>query len=88
LHWFQNSGQTNGVNLNNIRHAASRNFRNKKSEYLKEKPNELETKRKNKNIRELYRGINEFKKGYQSRTNTVKDENGDLLANSHSISNR
>jgi hypothetical protein len=34
----------------------------------------------NMNIRDLYRGINEFKKGYQPRRNLVKDENGDLLA--------
>jgi len=33
----------------------------------------------------LYRGINEFKKGYHSRTNIVKDEKGDLVADSHSI---
>jgi hypothetical protein len=39
-------------------------------------------------LRDLYRVINEFKKGYQSRTNTVKEENGDLLADSHSILNR
>jgi hypothetical protein len=36
----------------------------------------------------LYRGINEFKKGYQPRTNLLKNENGDLLADSHSILNR
>jgi hypothetical protein len=28
---------------------------------------------KNKNMRDLYRDINEFKKGYQPRTNLVKD---------------
>jgi hypothetical protein len=33
-------------------------------------------------------GINEFKKSYQPRTNKVKAENGDLLADSHSILNR
>jgi len=33
----------------------------------------------------LFRGINDFKKGYQPRTNTVKDEKGDLFTNSHSI---
>jgi hypothetical protein len=33
-----------------------------------------------KNMRGLYRGINEFKRGYQLRNNLVKDENGDLLA--------
>jgi hypothetical protein len=40
------------------------------------------------NIRDLYRGINEFTRGYQPRNNLVKDENGDLLADSHSILNR
>jgi hypothetical protein len=39
-------------------------------------------------IRELHRGINEFKRGYQHRINLVKDENGDLLADPHNILNR
>ncbi|PNF23216.1 hypothetical protein B7P43_G02735 [Cryptotermes secundus] len=43
---------------------------------------------KNKNIRDLYRGINDFKRGYQPSSNLVKDENGDLLADSHNILNR
>jgi hypothetical protein len=42
---------------------------------------------KNKNIRDLYGRINEFKRGYQPRTNLVKDENGDLLSDFHSILN-
>jgi hypothetical protein len=63
-------------------------FRNKKREYLTEKINGLATNSKNKNIRDLYRGINEFKRGYQPRNNLVKDENGDLLADSHNILNR
>jgi hypothetical protein len=42
----------------------------------------------NKNSRDLYGGINEFKKGYQPRSNFVKDEKGDLLADSHNILNR
>jgi hypothetical protein len=37
------------------------------------------------NIRDLYRGINDFKKGYQPRTDTVKDGKGDLVADSHSV---
>jgi hypothetical protein len=37
------------------------------------------------NIRELYRGINEFKKSYQPRTNIVKNKKGDLVADCHSI---
>jgi hypothetical protein len=35
----------------------------------------------------LYRGVNDFKRDYQPRSNLVKDENGDLLADSHSILN-
>jgi hypothetical protein len=35
--------------------------------------------------RDLYRGINEFKRGFQSRNTKVKDENGDLPADSHNI---
>jgi hypothetical protein len=36
----------------------------------------------------LYRGINEFRKRYQPRTNLVKDENCDQLAVSQNILNR
>jgi hypothetical protein len=39
----------------------------------------------NKNIKDIYRGINEFKKGYQRRTNLIEDVNGDLLADSKFI---
>jgi hypothetical protein len=38
---------------------------------------------KNKNVRDLYTGTNELKRSYQPRNNLVKDENGDLLADSH-----
>jgi hypothetical protein len=43
---------------------------------------------KNKNIGDLCRGINELKRGYQPRSNLVKDGNGDLLADFHNILNR
>jgi hypothetical protein len=77
---LQNSSDINGDNLNNTRREASKYFRNKKREYLEDKINELRTNSKNKNIRDLYRGINKLK-----RNNIVKDENGDLLADSHNI---
>jgi hypothetical protein len=47
-----------------------------------------ETNNKNKNIRDLYRGINEFKKGYQPRINIIKDENGNLIADPQNVLNR
>jgi len=57
----------------------------KKKAYLKAILEELETNSKIKNIRDLYRGINDFKNGYQPRTIRVKDEKGDLVAETHSI---
>jgi hypothetical protein len=41
--------------LSNVQQEASRHFKNKKREYLKDKIIELETNSKNKNIRDLYR---------------------------------
>jgi hypothetical protein len=77
---LQNPSQINGDNLQNFRHETSRTFRNKKKEYLKGKIDELETNNKSKSIRDLYRGINEFKKGYQPRIDVGRDENGSFLA--------
>jgi hypothetical protein len=77
----------NEDNLSNVRWEASRHFRNKKREYLKDRINELESNSQNKNIRDLYRGKNEFKKGYQLSTNLVKDERGDLHADPYKIVN-
>jgi hypothetical protein len=54
-------------------------------EYLKAAISELETKSKIKSIRNIYRGISDFKKGYQPRTNIVKDEKDDLVTDCHSI---
>jgi hypothetical protein len=87
LQWLQNQSEINGDNLNNGRCEASRHFRIKKREYLKGKINEPATNSKNKNTRDLYRRINEFKRGYEPRSNLVKDENGDLLADSSNIVN-
>jgi hypothetical protein len=66
----------------------SRRFWSKRRECQKDRINGLATNSNNKNIRDLYRGINEFKRGYQPRSNSVKEENGDLLADSHNILNR
>jgi hypothetical protein len=43
----------------------------KRRDYMKGKINELETDSKNKNTRDLHRGISDFKKAYQPRTNVV-----------------
>jgi hypothetical protein len=73
LQWLQDPSKINEDNLNNVRREASK-------EYLKDKIDELATNSKNKNIRDLCRRINEFKRGYQPRSNIVIDENGDPLA--------
>ena len=83
MQWVQDPSQSNVHNLNNVKHEATRHFRNKKKAYLKAKIQELETHSKIKNIRDLYRGIS--KKGYQPRTNIVNDEKRDLVTDCHSI---
>jgi hypothetical protein len=52
---------------------------------MKAKIEELETNSKIKNVRDLYRDIYDFNKGYQPTNNIVKDEQGDLVVDSHSI---
>jgi hypothetical protein len=64
--------------VNNVRCEISRTLRTKKREYLKEKIKDLKTNSKNKNVR-LIRGLNEFKEGYQPKTDLVKDENDGCL---------
>jgi hypothetical protein len=58
--------------------------RTKRKEYVKAKVDELETSSKIKHMRDLYRGISDFKKVYQPRTNRVKNGNGDLGTRWHS----
>jgi hypothetical protein len=62
MQWLQDPNQNNVDNLHNVRHEASRHFRNKKKEYMKAKIDLLETNREIKNVRNLYRGISDFKK--------------------------
>ena len=85
MQWIQDPSQSNVDNLNNVGREVSRYFRNKKEAYLRAEIEELETNNKIKNIRDLYRGIIDFKKRYQPTCNIVKDEKVDLVADTHSI---
>jgi len=85
MRWIQDPSQSNVDNINKVRREVSRHFRDKKKAYLRAKIEELETNNKIQNIRDLYMGIIDFKEGYQSRCNIVKDEKGDLVAESHGI---
>jgi hypothetical protein len=51
LQLLQEPSEIIGDNLSNVRCEASRHFRNKEREYLKDKINELAMNSKNKNIR-------------------------------------
>jgi hypothetical protein len=56
LQWLQDPIEINWDNLNNISGI--------KREYLKDKISELATNSKDNNIRDLYRGLNGFQRGY------------------------
>jgi hypothetical protein len=79
--------EKNGDSLNSVGCEVCRHFRNKKREYLKDKSKEHATNSKNKNtnMRDLYRGINEFESDYQLVCNLMKNEIDDLLTDSHNI---
>ena len=66
MQWIQDPSQSKVDNLNTLRRKVSRHFSNKKKKkktYLGAKIEELETNSKIQNIRNLYRGISDFKKG-------------------------
>ena len=88
MQWVQDPSQNNVDNLNCVRTKDSKHFRNKKMEYLKAKIEDLETNGILQYIRGLYKDISDFKKGYQPRTNIVKEETGNLVTDSHSILGR
>jgi len=62
---LQDTSQINVDNLDYVRREVSRHYRNKAKEYLKAKIEELESNSKIITLRDLYRGIIDFKKGYQ-----------------------
>jgi len=61
MQWIQDPSRNNVDNLNNVRRDISRHLRNKKKAYTKTKIKELETNSKIKNIKDLYRGINDLR---------------------------
>ena len=63
MQWIQDPSQSNVENLNEVRREVTRHFRYKKKGYLRAKIEETESNSKIQNIRDLYRGINAFKKG-------------------------
>jgi hypothetical protein len=51
MQWLEDQNQRNVDYLNNVRHEASKHFRDEKKAYLKAKIDELETNSKIKNIK-------------------------------------
>jgi hypothetical protein len=61
-------------------------MRNKKWGHMNNNIYEFKTDNKNKNSRDTYKGIHEFRKGYQPRL--LKDENRVQLADFNDVLNR
>jgi hypothetical protein len=70
MQWLEDPKQSNLDNLNNGKREANRHFSKYNKENMKGKIDE--TNSKIKNIRYLYRSVNDFKIGYQPRTNIGK----------------
>jgi hypothetical protein len=84
LQSLHDPSEINGDNMSNVRCEATSHFWNIEGEYLKDKIHELAINSKN---RDLYTGIMNLR-GLPATNNLVKDENHDLLADSHNILNR
>jgi hypothetical protein len=79
MRWIQDPSLRNLDNVNNVRPEASSHLREKKKAYMKAKIEEPETKSKINDVRDLYRGINDFKKRYQPRIHIVGYNKVDLV---------
>ena len=74
---LQDSNQSNPDNLNNVRREAIGHFRKKRRNIWELKIDVADTNSKKKNVRDLHRSINDFKKIYQPGRNIVKDKKGE-----------
>ena len=88
LLWLQNPNDQTAEDFSNVRSDICRMFRKKKRDYKKAKLNKLEENSKNKNIRKMYKGNNELKKGYQPRAFVIKKHDGTIVADTASILSR
>ncbi|XP_033231545.1 craniofacial development protein 2-like, partial [Belonocnema kinseyi] len=89
--WFEERSKARIISLQNkcvethrkyieICKNTSRFYRRKKREWEKNEILAIENHKKQNNTREMYRGINSIRKGFQSRTDVIRDENGNLVA--------
>ena len=86
MQWLQDPNSSIVDSLNKVRRDGSRHCRNTKKERLKTNIDELETNSKiKKKIRDLYRGISDFRTNYQPRTDILKDQKSDLVTDSDNI---
>jgi len=88
MQWLQDTSLRDVGILNNVGSEVRRYSRNNKEEYFKVKIEEIETISKIKSIRGLYRGENDFVKGYQPGNNIVNVEKSSLVTDCHSIFTR
>ena len=88
LLWIQNPNDQTAEEFTIVKHDTCRTFKKKKSDYMKAKVNKLEENSENKNIREMYKGISKFKKGYQPRAYVIKKHDGTIVADTNSILSR
>jgi hypothetical protein len=56
-------------------------IKNRKKEYTKNVTELIEEAQTHNNTRKMYQTINQFKKGYQHKFNTISNEKGELVMN-------
>jgi hypothetical protein len=88
LLWLQNPNNQTAEDFSNVRRDNCIMSRKRKRDYMKAKFKNLEENSKDKNIREMYKGIIEFKKGYQPCAYVIKKYDGITVADTTSTLSR
>jgi hypothetical protein len=76
---LQNPNDQTVDEFSNVRRDTCRTFGGKTRDYVKAKVNKLEENSKYRDIREMYKGINEFRKGYQPGAYVINKHDGTIV---------
>ena len=79
LLWLKNPSDQTAEDLTNIRCENLRPFKKNKLDYMEAKVDKLEETVRTKNIWEMYKSTNEFKKEYQPRTYVINTDDGIIV---------
>ncbi|XP_054289682.1 uncharacterized protein LOC129004977 [Macrosteles quadrilineatus] len=80
-----NSNETTREQLRELNKQIVKKFRAKKRQYVSDQLKKAEEDRTHNNAKEFFRAVRFFRKGFSPKTNSIKDENGNLTCEVKSV---